>query len=259
MVGRSDKDVLTQYLGSLAQRPNLPHLEMVDLFKALETGDSRARNRLIESNLRLVVSIAKGYKGHNLPMEDLIQEGNIGLMKAIERFDYKKGFRFSTYATWWIRQAIGQHVLKRKRMIRLPAHAVGVQRKMIDAAAEFRKEFGVEPSAEELAEITGSSQVVVKATSHSGRDVISLSTPLGSDEDSGTLEDQIESNDDDPFESVSAQELLMVARQVLSQLSPKEVAVLRLRFGLVEDSSDSDNFPITEEELADVKSGRGMT
>ena len=154
-----DDGALKSYLGALNRHPQLPHAEMMSLFQRLEGGESSAKNRLVEANLRLVVSIAKQYRGHNIPLEDLVQEGNIGLMKSIERFDYRKGFRFSTYATWWIKQAIGQHVLKRKRMIRLPAHAAGVQRKLVSAAEEYRKEFGVEPSQEELAELTGASEI----------------------------------------------------------------------------------------------------
>ncbi|NBT35358.1 MAG: sigma-70 family RNA polymerase sigma factor [Betaproteobacteria bacterium] len=253
------KDALASYMGALGTRPNLPHAEVVELFKRLEEGDAKARSKLVESNLRLVVSIAKAYKGHNIPLEDLIQEGNLGLMKSVERFDWKRGFRFSTYATWWIRQAIGQHILKRKRMIRLPAHAVGAQKRMIDAAEEYRREFGTEPSPEELAELTGTSHVVAKATAHSGRDVISLQTPVGDPSGEGDeLGDRIPDEATSPFDSIASQELMVVARQVLSTLSQKEVVVLRLRFGLVEDPADSDNFPITQEELEAVSRGEGL-
>jgi len=271
-----DKNAISAYLTTLHRFQQLKHPEVVDLFQQFETGSTRneegdvlsitdeaakVRKTLIECNLRLVVSIAKQYKGHNLPIEDLIQEGNIGLMKAIERFKWQKGFRFSTYATWWIKQSIGQHVLKRKRMIRLPAHAATVQRKLMHAAEEYREAMGCEPTAEELTELIGASAAVVNATLYSGRATISLQQPMSSIGDGDTIEDKVidERPGSDPFENVAEKQLLDITRKVLSELSSKEAAILRLRFGLVEDVQDSASYPITEEELASVMQGKGLT
>lgn len=270
-----DQNVVSSYLNALHHFPLLKHPEVVELFQAYvagrtKVGDNkyeltseakRIRTKLVECNLRLVVSIAKQYKGYNIPIEDLIQEGNIGLMKSIERFDWERGFRFSTYATWWIKQAIGQHVLKRKRMIRLPAHAATVQRKLLQATEEYRELHNVEPTLEELTEIIGASETVVKATMHSGRGTISLQQSLSTSGESGTVEDKIEDDRPgcDPFENVAEKQLLEITKHVLCKLSAKEAAILRLRFGLVEDSTNSDSYPITEEEMAAVMQGKGLT
>ena len=258
-----DQNAISAYLASLQTFPQLKHPEVVELFQTLEQGGTdadRARKKLIECNLRLVVSIAKQYRGHNLPIEDLIQEGNIGLMKSIERFDWKRGFRFSTYATWWVKQAIGQHVLKRKRMIRLPAHAATVQRKLIQAAEEYKSQFDSEPTTEELMGIIGASETVVKATMHSGRGCISLQQQSSSAVDADTIGDKI--IDDrpgaDPFENVSEKEMLEITQRVLHDLSAKEAAILRLRFGLVEDATNASSYPITEDEVEAVMRGESL-
>lgn len=260
---KSKKNAISAYLDNLRRFDRLKHEEVVELFQTFERGGKAAdvaRTKLVECNLRLVVSIAKQYYNHKMPMEDLIQEGNIGLMKSIERFDWKRGFRFSTYATWWIKQAIGQHVLKRKRIIRLPAHAVTVQRKMIQAAEGFREEFGVEPTVEELAELIDASPTVIKATMHSGRGTISLAHPVSRSGEGDTIGDKIEDDNvgANPFANVSEKELLDITRRVMEMLSPKEAAILRLRFGLVEEADNSEEYPITEDEMQTVMNGRGL-
>ena len=275
MNGSTDKNVVSTYLSALQRYPQLNKAQATELFQEYNKGCTRdaeneviertpeakkIRAKLTECNLRLVVSIAKQYKGHNIPIEDLIQEGNIGLMKSIDRFKWEKGFMFSTYATWWIKQAIGQHVLKRKRMIRLPAHAATVQRKMLQAAEEYREDKGSEPTTEELMEIVGASETVVKATMHSGRGTISLQQPLSSSGEGDTIEDKVEDERPgcDPFANVAEKQLLEITKNVVCNLSHKEAAILRLRFGLVDDSTDSSEYPITEEEARMVMEGKGL-
>jgi len=256
-------DSMNRYFSSLKNHQQLSHEQMMELFKILEAGGSDAaiaKKKLIEANLRLVVYVAKQYKNHSMPLEDIIQEGNMGLMRAIEKFDWKKGFRFSTYATWWVRQAIGQHILKQKRVIRMSAHAVNTQKKLLTAAEEYRNAMGCEPTPEELKELTGTSDAIFNAMRISGRSIISLDQPLSSDPDADTIEDKIEADPtSDPLEIFSSKQMLELAQRVIVGLSPKEAAILRLRFGLVDDVLSDESYKITQEQVEKISTGEGLT
>lgn len=255
---------MSSYLKDLKIFGQLKHPEVISLFQQYEGGGPsgvHARKKLIESNLRLVISIAKHYKSTNLPLEDLIQEGNLGLIKAIERFDYKKGFKFSTYATWWIRQAINQHVIKRKRMIRMPAHAATVQKKLINAIEEYKEQMGCDPSEEEILGLVDASETMVKAAMTSGKSMLSLNQTFTQDPESGSLEDKIEDEDEsaDPHAQVASKELLSIVKRVLCSLSEKESAILRLRFGLLEDNLDKNQYITSQEEITNLQQGIPLT
>jgi len=223
--------------------PRLKHEQLVELFKQYNSTKSpRARKELIEKNLRLVVSIAKTYNRNNeISMMDLIQEGNLGLMKALDKFDHTKGFRFSTYASWWIRQAIGQFISQTRRTVRLPAHAVNGQKRLIMSTEKLHNELGHEPTMEEIIADSHVSKVVANAILHSGRGTISLQSPVKGDySKEETIEDRVLSNDD-PFENVANMQALEIIDNMLNnELSPKEAAILRLRFGIDENIDEND-------------------
>ncbi|AIS52780.1 RNA polymerase sigma factor SigA [Thermoanaerobacter kivui] len=230
--GISIDDPVRMYLKEIGKIPLLTPEEEIELAKRIEQGDEEAKKRLIEANLRLVVSIAKRYVGRGMLFLDLIQEGNLGLLKAVEKFDYRKGYKFSTYATWWIRQAITRAIADQARTIRIPVHMVETINKLIRVQRQLLQELGREPTPEELAKEMGMPEEKVREIMKIAQEPVSLETPIGEEEDSH-LGDFIPDEDAPaPAEAAAFTMLKEQLMDVLDTLTPREEKVLRLRFGL---------------------------
>ncbi|MCR5636583.1 MAG: RNA polymerase sigma factor RpoD [Clostridiales bacterium] len=227
-------DPVKIYLKEIGRVPLLSPEEEIKLAMGINNGDPVAKKRLSEANLRLVVSIAKRYLGRGMQFLDLIQEGNLGLIKAVEKFDYTKGFKFSTYATWWIRQAITRAIADQARTIRIPVHMVETINKVKKVSNQLLHENGKEPSPEEIAESIGMTPDKVREIMRIAQEPVSLETPIGEEEDSH-LGDFIP-DDDAPAPADAASQTMLKEQlnEVLSTLTPREEKVLRLRFGLVD-------------------------
>lgn len=225
-------DPVRMYLKEIGRVPLLTPEEEIELAKRMEQGDEEAKRRLTEANLRLVVSIAKRYVGRGMLFLDLIQEGNLGLIKAVEKFDYRKGYKFSTYATWWIRQAITRAIADQARTIRIPVHMVETINKLIRVQRQLLQELGREPTPEEIAKEMDVPVERVREIMKIAQEPVSLETPIGEEEDSH-LGDFIEDEDAQaPAEAASFMLLREQLEEVLDSLTPREKRVLRLRFGL---------------------------
>ena len=230
--GISIDDPVRMYLKEIGKVPLLSADEEIELAKRMQEGDEEAKKRLSEANLRLVVSIAKRYVGRGMLFLDLIQEGNLGLIKAVEKFDYRKGFKFSTYATWWIRQAITRAIADQARTIRIPVHMVETINKLIRVSRQLLQEYGREPLPEEIAKEMDIPEEKVREIIKIAQEPVSLETPIGEEEDSH-LGDFIP-DDDAPAPAEAAAFTLLKEQlmSVLSTLTPREEMVLKLRFGL---------------------------
>lgn len=230
--GVSIEDPVRMYLKEIGKVSLLTADEEIELAQRMEKGDENAKKRLAEANLRLVVSIAKRYVGRGMLFLDLIQEGNLGLIKAVEKFDYRKGYKFSTYATWWIRQAITRAIADQARTIRIPVHMVETINKLIRVSRQLLQEFGREPSPEEIAEEMDMSVDRVREILKISQEPVSLETPIGEEEDSH-LGDFIQ-DDNVPVPADAAAFTLLKEQliEVLGTLTEREQKVLRLRFGL---------------------------
>lgn len=230
--GISIDDPVRMYLKEIGRVPLLTGDEEIKLAQRMEQGDEEAKRRLAEANLRLVVSIAKRYVGRGMLFLDLIQEGNLGLIKAVEKFDYNKGYKFSTYATWWIRQAITRAIADQARTIRIPVHMVETINKLIRVSRQLLQELGREPQPEEIGKEMDISVERVREIMKIAQEPVSLETPIGEEEDSH-LGDFIEDQDAlAPAEAASFMLLKEQLEEVLDTLTPREEKVLRLRFGL---------------------------
>ncbi len=225
-------DPVRMYLREIGRIPLLSYEEELELAQKVIEGDENAKKKLTESNLRLVVSIAKKYVGRGMLFLDLIQEGNMGLIKAVEKFDYEKGFKFSTYATWWIRQAITRAIADQARTIRIPVHMVETINKLIRTSRHLLQQLGREPSPEEIAKEMEISVEKVMEIQKIAQDPVSLETPIGEEDDSH-LGDFIQ-DDDSPAPQDSAAYTLLKEQleEVMGTLTPREAKVLKLRFGL---------------------------
>ena len=230
--GISIEDPVRMYLKEIGKVPLLSAEEEIELAKRMAEGDEEAKKRLAEANLRLVVSIAKRYVGRGMLFLDLIQEGNLGLIKAVEKFDYEKGFKFSTYATWWIRQAITRAIADQARTIRIPVHMVETINKLIRVSRQLLQELGREPSPEEIAAELDMPVERVREILKISQEPVSLETPIGEEEDSHLGDFIQDDNVPVPAEAAAATLLKEQLGEVLNTLTDREQKVLRLRFGM---------------------------
>jgi RNA polymerase primary sigma factor len=256
--GVSLDDPVRMYLKEIGKVPLLTAEEEIELAKRIELGDEEAKNKLAESNLRLVVSIAKRYVGRGMLFLDLIQEGNLGLIKAVEKFDYRKGYKFSTYATWWIRQAITRAIADQARTIRIPVHMVETINKLMRVSRQMVQELGREPSAEEIAERLNMPVEKVREILKIAQEPVSLETPIGEEEDSHLGDFIQDENVPVPAEAAAYVMLKEQINEVLTGLTEREQEVLKLRFGLEDGRSRTleevgRQFNVTRERIRQIE------
>lgn len=235
---------LGNYFSHAGKFDLLTREQEVSLAKRIEQGDAIAREIMIESNLRLAISIARKYSKYGSSLEDLIQESNIGLIKAVEKFDWRKGFKFSTYASWWIKQSVTRSLTKESTSVKVPAHTLSNARKILALQKEYKESFGCDPSIEEIAEILNmkTSHVIDAIKSNKSKYMICIDAPIAGDESGRTLADCIEDEDLVSVETIlDNQKIKEAIINSLSSLTKREELVLRMRFGIDEISEDDNN------------------
>ena len=254
----STDDPVRMYLKEIGKVPLLTPEEETELAMRMAEGDEEAKRRMAEANLRLVVSIAKRYVGRGMLFLDLIQEGNLGLIKAVDKFDYTKGYKFSTYATWWIRQAITRAIADQARTIRIPVHMVETINKVIRVSRQLLQELGHDPSAEEIAEEMGMPVDKVRDILKIAQEPVSLETPIGEEEDSHLGDFIPDEEASEPSEAASFSLLKEQLMSVLDTLTPREKKVLELRFGILDGRSRTleevgKEFNVTRERIRQIE------
>ncbi len=254
----SVNDPVRMYLKEIGKVPLLSAEEELEIAKRVSEGDEEAKNTMVEANLRLVVSIAKRYVGRGMQLLDLIQEGNLGLLKAVEKYDYTKGYKFSTYATWWIRQAITRAIADQARTIRIPVHMVETINKVFRASHALVQELGRDPTTAEIAARIKMPESRVAEIMKISQDPVSLETPVGEEDDSHLVDFIQDSEAKEPVESASFSILREQLLQVMKTLSPREEMVLRLRFGLEDGRAHTleevgEAFDVTRERIRQIE------
>lgn len=252
------EDSVRMWLREIGKIPLLSLKQEIGLAKRIEKGDQVAKAILTESNLRLVVSIAKRFSGRGMTFSDLIQEGNIGLMRAVEKYDYRKGYRFSTYATWWIRQAISRAIADQARTIRLPVHIVEIMNRLLRANNKLSQQLGRDPTIEELSQETGISADRISEVKQISSEPLSLETPLGEDEESSLSDFILDSDGISPVDAASEQILRDEIDNELNKLTPRERDILKMRFGLDSGSPCTleevgQHFKVTRERIRQIE------
>ena len=245
------KNSISAYMGEVSQHNLLTREEDVILSKRIEKGDKLARDKMIQSNLRLAISIAKKYSNKGCSLEDLIQESNIGLMKAVDRFDWRRGFKFSTYASWWIRQSVSRHLSMHRTTVRVPSHASGMYFKILRLIKEYEREFNQEPTNQELADILGVSTSAIEAALSTSRfqNTYSLDQSVSLEGEGRTFAEIIPDEDaQDPIKALDSEKTIDKIKECLFKLSPREEKILRLRFGISEDLVSDSRFEQEGEE-----------
>jgi RNA polymerase primary sigma factor len=255
LLTRLDRIVTGEEDAPVSERIELCNLR--DAIRAGQAAAERAKNQLVKANLRLVISIAKRYRNRGLHFLDLIQEGNLGLMRSVDKFEYRRGYKFSTYATWWIRQSISRGLSDRGRTIRLPVHMVEQSKKLSRVSQVYVQEYGREPTLEQLAEIMGISLAVVRVAQTAAKDAVSLEAPVG--QEGSVLGDFLrDENLPSPFETAYQRDLDRQARELLATLTPREAKILRLRFGIGEKDAHTleevgKQFALTRERIRQIE------